>query len=116
VRPVGGALGSSQRHRVPRQRLLRLHDGRDRQRQQPAPLETRDRENCMGITSKVVDGIAEVVMDNPPVNALTVAGWYELADVITSLGRDPEVRVVVLRAEGRGFNAGVDIKEMQATE
>jgi len=62
------------------------------------------------------DGIAEVVMDNPPVNALTVAGWFELADVITALGRDPKVRVVVLRAEGRGFNAGVDIKEMQATE
>jgi len=70
----------------------------------------------MGITSKVVDGIAEVVMDTPPVNALTVAGWYELADVVTSLGRDPNVRVLVLRAEGRGFNAGVDIKEMQATE
>ena len=32
------------------------------------------------------------------------------------LGEDPAVRVVVLRAEGRGFNAGVDIKEMQATE
>ncbi len=62
------------------------------------------------------DGVAEVVMDNPPVNALTVAGWFELADTITALGRDPEVRVVVLRAEGRGFNAGVDIKEMQATE
>jgi enoyl-CoA hydratase len=70
----------------------------------------------MGITSKVVDGIAEVVMDNPPVNALSVAGWFELADIITALGRDPDVRVVVLRAEGRGFNAGVDIKEMQATE
>jgi enoyl-CoA hydratase len=70
----------------------------------------------MGITSKVVDGIAEVVMDNPPVNALTVEGWYELADIITALGRDPNVRVVVLLAEGRGFNAGVDIKEMQATE
>ena len=62
------------------------------------------------------DGIAEVVMDNPPVNALTVAGWFELADLVTALGRDPQVRVVVLRAEGRGFNAGVDIKEMQATE
>jgi enoyl-CoA hydratase len=62
------------------------------------------------------DGIAEVVMDNPPVNALTVAGWFELADLITGLGRDGDVRVVVLRAEGRGFNAGVDIKEMQATE
>lgn len=31
-------------------------------------------------------------------------------------GRDPEVGAVVLRAEGRGFNAGVDIKEMQSTD
>ena len=62
------------------------------------------------------DGVAEVVMDNPPVNALTVAGWFELAELITGLGRDDSVRAVVLRAEGRGFNAGVDIKEMQATE
>src|SRR5438552_13707315 len=70
----------------------------------------------MAITSHVAEGIAEIVMDNPPVNALTVAGWYELADVVTTAGKDPEVKVVVLRAEGRGFNAGVDIKEMQATE
>src|SRR5437899_758831 len=70
----------------------------------------------MAITRHVAEGIAEIVMDNPPVNALTVAGWYELADVVTTAGKDPEVKVVVLRAEGRGFNAGVDIKEMQATE
>jgi enoyl-CoA hydratase len=71
----------------------------------------------VGISHTIDDaGIAEVVMDNPPVNALTVAGWYELADTITALGDDPNVRVVVLRAEGRGFNAGVDIKEMQNTE
>jgi enoyl-CoA hydratase len=69
-------------------------------------------------TTHTIDdaGIADVVMDNPPVNALTVAGWYELADIVTALGNDPNVRVVVLRAEGRGFNAGVDIKEMQQTE
>jgi enoyl-CoA hydratase len=71
----------------------------------------------MPITTDIDDGgIAEVVMDNPPVNALTVAGWFELADTLRRLGDDPAVRVVVLRAEGRGFNAGVDIKEMQATE
>ena len=71
----------------------------------------------MGITSHVDEqGIAEVVMDNPPVNALNVAGWFELAHVIRRLGDDQAVRVVVLRAEGRGFNAGVDIKVMQATE
>ena len=71
----------------------------------------------MGSTKVVdADGIAEIVMDNPPVNALTVAGWYEVADLVTEAGRDPQVRAVVLRAEGRGFNAGVDIKEMQNTE
>ena len=69
-------------------------------------------------TSNIIhdDGVAEIVMDNPPVNALTVAGWFGLADLLTELGRNPDVRAVVLRAEGRGFNAGVDIKEMQATE
>jgi enoyl-CoA hydratase len=70
----------------------------------------------MGITTEIRDGIAEVVVDCPPVNALTVAGWFDLADQVTAAGRDAAVRVVVLRAEGRGFNAGVDIKEMQATE
>ncbi|MBM3673851.1 MAG: enoyl-CoA hydratase family protein [Actinobacteria bacterium] len=71
----------------------------------------------MAINQSVDDrGIAEVVVDAPPVNALTVAGWFELARVVRALGEDLAVRVVVLRAEGRGFNAGVDIKEMQATE
>ncbi len=70
----------------------------------------------MPTTHTITDGIAEVVMDNPPVNALTVAGWFELADLVRGLGDDRDVRAVILRAEGRGFNAGVDIKEMQATE
>jgi enoyl-CoA hydratase len=59
------------------------------------------------------DGVAEVVVDYPPVNALPVAGWFELARAVRRLGEDEAVRVVVLRAEGRGFNAGVDIKEIQ---
>jgi enoyl-CoA hydratase/carnithine racemase len=68
------------------------------------------------ITTDIDDaGIAEVVMDHPPVNALPVAGWFELAATLRRLGEDAAVRVVVLRAEGRGFNAGVDIKEIQAS-
>jgi enoyl-CoA hydratase len=59
-------------------------------------------------------GIGEVVIDHPPVNALDVAGWYELADALIAAGRVPDTRVVVLRAEGRGFCAGVDIKEINA--
>src|SRR4051794_11893658 len=67
----------------------------------------------MNISSSVEAGIAEVVMNKPPVNALGVRDWFELAEQLTRLGADANVRVLVLRAEGRGFNAGVDIKEIQ---
>jgi enoyl-CoA hydratase len=67
------------------------------------------------ISTRIDDGIAEVVMDCPPVNALTVEQWFEVADQVTAAGRNSAVRVVVLRAEGKGFNAGVDIKEMQSS-
>ena len=60
------------------------------------------------------DGVAEVVLDRPPVNALNSLGWFSLAAQITALGQDPDVRVIVIRAEGRGFCAGVDIKELDA--
>ena len=71
----------------------------------------------MGITSTIHgSGVAEVVMDCPPVNALTVAQWFEVADSVTAMGKNQAVRVVVLRAEGKGFNAGVDIKEMQNSQ
>ncbi len=68
----------------------------------------------MGISKRVEEHVAEVVIDCPPVNALDVKGWHELADAVRTLGEDPGVRALVLRAEGRGFCAGVDIKEMQA--
>ncbi|WP_030437143.1 enoyl-CoA hydratase family protein [Actinoplanes subtropicus] len=57
--------------------------------------------------------VAEVVIDFPPVNALPAAGWLAVADLVTAAGADPATRAVVLSAEGRGFCAGVDIKEMQ---
>ena len=56
-----------------------------------------------------------MVLDHPPVNALPAAGWFALAEALRGLGADPEVRSVVLRAEGRGFCAGVDIKELRAS-
>lgn len=62
------------------------------------------------------DGVAEVVLDAPPVNALNSAGWYALAAEIEALGRRAEVRVIVIRAQGRGFCAGVDIKELAADQ
>ncbi len=70
----------------------------------------------MSITTSVSEHVAEIVVDAPPVNALTVAGWFSLAEALIAAGENPDVHVVVLAAEGKGFNAGVDIKEMQSTE
>jgi len=62
------------------------------------------------------NGVAEIVLDRPPVNALNAAGWAGLATAIAAIGESPEVRVIVIRGEGRGFCAGVDIKELAADD
>jgi enoyl-CoA hydratase len=61
------------------------------------------------------DGIRVITMAAPPVNALTVQGWFDVAAALDEASADTATKVVVLRAEGKGFNAGVDIKEMQHT-
>ncbi|MFK8331031.1 enoyl-CoA hydratase family protein [Pseudomonas sp. BJa5] len=65
-------------------------------------------------TTQLNAGIAELVIAKPPVNALDSQQWQALAEQIEALGADPQVRVIVIRAEGRGFCAGVDIKELDA--
>ena len=46
-------------------------------------------------------GIVTITVDAPPVNALPVTGWFELARALDDAGRDETSRVVILRAEGR---------------
>lgn len=69
----------------------------------------------MGIEVHASDGVAEVVISYPPVNALPAQGWFDLASAVTAAGHDRDVRSVIVAADGRGFCAGVDIKEMQRT-
>jgi len=60
------------------------------------------------------NGVLEVVMDNPKVNALPIADTREIAEICNGIAARPEVRAMILTATGRGFCAGVDIKEMQS--
>ena len=68
----------------------------------------------MSIREDICDGVATVVMDSPPVNALNIGDAYEVARLLGCYRENLEVRAVVLTAEGHGFCAGVDIKEIQA--
>lgn len=68
----------------------------------------------MTVGVDVADGIAELVVDSPPVNALSIADLAELRAALSDAGADPTVRVVLLRSEGRGFCGGGDVKEVQS--
>lgn len=68
----------------------------------------------MPITTNIADRIAEIVFDVPPVNAFNSETWNSIPEMVRAAGANPEVNVVLIRAEGRGFCGGVDIKEMQA--
>lgn len=62
----------------------------------------------------IKSGIAELIFNRPPVNAFNAQGWADIASEINALGENADVRVIIIAAEGRGFCAGVDIKELQA--
>ena len=43
----------------------------------------------MSIEVRAGDGIADVIIDFPPVNALPAQGWHDLAAAIAAVGADP---------------------------
>ncbi len=66
----------------------------------------------MPIHTKVKNNIAEVIFDFPPVNAFNGETWNEIPKIINELGKRQDVKVILIRSEGKGFCAGVDIKEL----
>lgn len=64
------------------------------------------------------DGIVELVLDAPNLNAVSEAAHAELAEVWRAFDADDAVRVVLLRGEGKGFSAGgsFDLVEKLATD
>lgn len=63
-----------------------------------------------GIVYEVVDAIAVLRVDNPPVNALSPNVRLGLNELIRRANDDPQVRGVVLTGTGKVFIAGADIK------
>jgi enoyl-CoA hydratase len=63
----------------------------------------------------ITDGVAVVTLDRPPVNALTIALYAEIADLFESFLSRSEVNCVVLTAWGsKAFCAGLDLHEFLA--
>jgi enoyl-CoA hydratase len=60
----------------------------------------------------IVDTIATVTIDNPPVNAQNYDFQEEVKACFDALSDDDGVRVVILTGKGRVFSAGADIRKV----
>jgi enoyl-CoA hydratase/carnithine racemase len=67
------------------------------------------------VTSTLVNGVATLTMNRPErFNPLSLEMITAMQAAVDAMARDPLVRVVILAAEGKGFCAGHDLKEMRA--
>lgn len=53
---------------------------------------------------------ADIVLDRPPLNIITMTEREQLREVFAELDRNDAVRVIVLRAEGEHFSSGGEIR------
>ncbi|MFL6602436.1 MAG: enoyl-CoA hydratase/isomerase family protein [Steroidobacteraceae bacterium] len=58
------------------------------------------------------NGVAVIIMNNPPVNGLSHAVRRGLVEAFAQAVDDPHVCAVVLTGAGKGFSAGGDIREL----
>src|ERR671937_1092894 len=59
---------------------------------------------------EIIDSVAVVAIDNPPVNALSPAVWDAIDVAVARAGADPKADAIVLIGAGTTFIAGADIK------
>ncbi|MHC4860481.1 MAG: enoyl-CoA hydratase/isomerase family protein, partial [Planctomycetota bacterium] len=59
----------------------------------------------------VGEGRAILTLDRPPLNVLNIEMMGEMADALGQAAEIPDLRVLVVRGEGKAFSAGVDVGE-----
>jgi cyclohexa-1,5-dienecarbonyl-CoA hydratase len=57
------------------------------------------------------DGIADLILNRPPANVMNIAMLAELESALGETAADPNVKALVLRAEGKLFSGGVDVAD-----
>ncbi|MDF1874001.1 enoyl-CoA hydratase-related protein, partial [Vannielia sp.] len=60
---------------------------------------------------KVIEGVARITMDAPPVNAQSLALRRGIWEAVQMAEADPRVTALALLGAGRIFSAGADISE-----
>ncbi len=63
------------------------------------------------LTFSMTDGIGTLTIENPPVNVFTTDMLAEMRDVQYAM-KTMDLRVVVIRSEGKYFSAGLDLDDL----
>lgn len=57
------------------------------------------------------NNVAEIALNNPPVNIMTQAMMEEMISVLDELIKDDALHLLIFKAEGKHFSAGADVAE-----
>ena len=63
------------------------------------------------VTCDLEGAVADIVIENPPVNALSFDIVFELSEIVNDLATRGETRCALVRTKGSLFSAGADLKE-----
>lgn len=61
-------------------------------------------------------GIGQIILDNPPANALGARMRADLMDALNAALADPEIKLILIRAEGRTFPSSVERAEIDVPQ
>jgi len=62
----------------------------------------------------VQNHIAEITLDRPPANLIDYELTYDYLKALDLADADEDVRVIILRGEGKGLSGGVDLKFLES--
>ncbi len=62
------------------------------------------------------NGVAQIVLDHPPLNIYDLEMRDQLIEAVTAVRDIPDVRCLLLRANGENFSAGADLSEFGNAE
>jgi len=63
------------------------------------------------IKTETAGGVATLILAREPLNVLNIAMMREINEFLDSLAGDGDLKVILIKAEGKAFSAGVDVGE-----
>ncbi len=67
--------------------------------------------NFSKIQYKKTNNVAEIVLNDPPLNIITLAMMQEINSVLTELVDDEKLHLLIFKANGKHFSVGADVAE-----